>query len=488
MLFNSVEFLIFLPCVCALYFALPYRWRWILLLLASYYFYAAWKPEYLILIVASTAVDYAAGLIMGLTANRRVRIGALLASIGCNFSLLFAFKYYNFFNTSVHQAAQWLGWEYTMPGLDVILPVGISFYTFQTLSYTFEVFKGTHPPERHPGIFALYVAFFPQLVAGPIERSENLLPQFRCNHDFDHGRAVIGLRYILWGLFKKVVVADRLAMFVDPVYNDVAGATSLMLLLATVGFAFQIYCDFSGYSDIAVGSARILGYQLMTNFDRPYFATSIGDFWRRWHISLSTWFRDYVYIPLGGSRVKISRMYLNLLIVFGASGLWHGADWTFVIWGLLHAAYYISSHATRDIRATVVRATGLDKAPRLHHVLQITLTFVLVNIGWVFFRANSVKDASYVLQQMPDLVYYVFSPAAVIRELSALSENASQLAITAGATVLMLVAEHFQSKGGPPRLLTLPVLSLRWAAYAVLAAAIMNFGVVQRIPFIYFQF
>ncbi|MFO7973092.1 MAG: MBOAT family protein [Candidatus Hydrogenedentota bacterium] len=488
MLFNSVEFLVFFPCVCALYFALPYRWRWVLLLAASYYFYAAWKPEYLVLIFASTAVDYAAGFVMGKTDRRRIRIGALLASLGCNLGLLFTFKYFNFFNESLGAVLAWLGSEYTAPDLDVVLPVGISFYTFQTLSYTIEVFKGTHPPQRHAGIFALYVAFFPQLVAGPIERSDRFLPQLRGNYDFDYARAVLGLRYMLWGMFKKVVVADRLALIVDPVYHDPTGATPLILVVATIAFAFQIYCDFSGYSDIAIGAARILGYRLMTNFDRPYFATSIADFWHRWHISLSTWFRDYVYIPLGGSRVKISRMYVNLLIVFGVSGLWHGANWTFVIWGLLHAAYYIASHATRELRAAFVRGAKLDRAPRIHHALQVGFIFVLVCIGWVFFRANSLKDAVYVFQKMPDLMYYVFNPGVILGELGALNQNASQLAITAGATVFMLIAEHFQAKGEPPRLLAIPMLPLRWAAYAALVLAIMNLGVIQRIPFIYFQF
>ena len=307
MQFDSIEYGVFLAVAATSYFLIPHRWRWALLLFASYVFYASWKPQYLVLIWASTLVDYCAGLFMGRTENRRYRLLALIGSLSVNLGLLGTFKYFGFFAESLSAVLDSVGLSFTPHELDVVLPVGISFYTFQTLSYTIEVFRGTHEPERHLGRFALYVAFFPQLVAGPIERSSRLLPQLREKFDFDYVRVVEGLRLILWGLFKKVVVADRLALMVDRVYESPDGAPGPVLMAATIFFAFQIYCDFSGYTDMAIGSARILGIELMVNFNRPYAARSVGEFWHRWHISLSTWFRDYVYIPLGGDRISVPR-------------------------------------------------------------------------------------------------------------------------------------------------------------------------------------
>jgi alginate O-acetyltransferase complex protein AlgI len=349
-LFNSIEFLLFFPVVVAIYFATPQRYRWALLLAASYYFYASWKPEYLLLIIASTLVDYGCGLRMGSIAGKARRKKWLLVSLTSNLGLLFAFKYFNFFNESARAVFDRFNIFYDVPAFDLLLPVGISFYTFQTLSYSIDVYRGRQRPERHLGIFALYVSFFPQLVAGPIERSTHLLPQFFQPHRFEYDRVTSGLRLVLWGFFKKVVVADRLALYVNAVYNDPSAHTGPTILLATYFFAFQIYCDFSGYSDIAIGTARVMGYDLMQNFRRPYFARSISEFWSRWHISLSTWFRDYLYIPLGGNRVPRWRWYVNLFAVFLISGLWHGANWTFVVWGALHGTYLIVGLVTSDAR------------------------------------------------------------------------------------------------------------------------------------------
>ena len=321
MLFNSFEYFLFFPIVAMLYFGVPQRLRWVLLLAASYFFYMCWKPGYLLLIVASTLVDYWAGLGIGRATSVSGKRGYLAVSLTANLGLLFFFKYYNFFSDSLREFSRLWGGTLDIPHSDFLLPVGISFYTFQTLSYTIEVYRGNKEPERHLGIFALYVAFFPQLVAGPIERAQRLLPQFREKHEFVYDRVVSGLKLIAWGLFKKVVIADRLAGVVDVVYGNVDAHSGPAFVVATVAFAFQIFCDFSGYTDIAIGSARVMGFELMTNFRRPYFAASIPDFWRRWHISLSTWFRDYVYVPLGGSRVSRSRWYGNLFIVFLVSGL-----------------------------------------------------------------------------------------------------------------------------------------------------------------------
>ena len=350
MLFNSLEFIIFFPIVVAAYFALKPKYRWILLLLASYYFYMAWNYKYIVLILISTTIDYFAGINIHRSNNPRTRKALLLVSLVANLGLLFFFKYFNFFGDSINYLFDKINIFYNIPAYHYLLPVGISFYTFQTMSYTIDIYNGKQEPERHFGRFALFVSFFPQLVAGPIERSVNLLPQFRKHYDFDYERVKNGILLMVWGFFKKVVIADRLAEYVNMVYNHPHDFGGLHNMIATFFFSFQIYCDFSGYSDIAIGSAMIMGYTLMTNFRRPYFSMSIREFWQRWHISLSTWFRDYVYIPLGGNRVVKWRWYYNLFITFLVSGLWHGAEWTFVIWGALHGFYLIFAIWTTKLR------------------------------------------------------------------------------------------------------------------------------------------
>ncbi|HOD52534.1 MAG TPA: MBOAT family O-acyltransferase, partial [Candidatus Hydrogenedentes bacterium] len=344
MLFNSLQFVVFFPIVVMVYFALPFRFRWAFLLAASYYFYGCWRANYLVLLFASTILDYVAGLGIGSTNNPRVRTLFLLMSLIGNFGMLFTFKYFNFFTSNFEFLFDF--YRIPKPALQVLLPVGISFYTFQTLSYTIDVYRGEQKPERHFGYFALYVTFFPQLVAGPIERSTRLLPQFFVKHDFDYERLRSGLLIMMVGFFKKLVIADRLSIYVDEVYNNPGKYHGLPVIAATYFFAFQIFCDFAGYSDIAIGSARIMGFELMQNFRRPYFATSISDFWRRWHISLSTWMRDYLYVALGGNRVSKLKWYRNLILTFVLSGLWHGAAWTFVIWGFFHGACLVTSILT----------------------------------------------------------------------------------------------------------------------------------------------
>ena len=393
MLFNSFEFLIFFPAVVFVYFALPARVRWVLLLGASYYFYMCWKAEYVLLIVASTLVDYLCGLRMASRPDRRARRPFLVLSLATNLGLLVAFKYSNFLNDSARTFFESIDIFYGVPAFDVLLPVGISFYTFQTLAYTIDVYRGKIQPERHLGYFALYVSFFPQLVAGPIERASHLLPQFRRNVTLDYGEVCSGLRQMVWGFFKKVVVADRLAVYVDAVYANPDEFSGLTLVLATYAFAFQIYCDFSGYSDIAIGAARVMGFDLMENFRRPYLAASIGEFWQRWHISLSTWFRDYLYIPLGGNRVIRWRHFFNLIAVFVISGFWHGANWTFGVWGLLHGGYLMLSIAGAPLRRRLVGALRLDPHGHLLRVVSVLITFHLVLAAWVFFRADSIADA-----------------------------------------------------------------------------------------------
>ena len=397
MLFNSYSFLVFFPIVIGLYFLLNPKLRWILLLVSSYYFYMCWNVNYIILIFASTVIDYFAGIGIYRTSKKLNKLVFLSLSLISNLGILFTFKYYGFFSKSTENLLGIFNIAYHFPELDILLPVGISFYTFQTLSYTIDIYRGITIPERHFGRFALYVSYFPQLVAGPIERSYQLLPQLRNFINLNYSNVRDGLVLMTFGFFKKVVIADRLAEYVNLVYNNPGEYGGFSSLIATYFFSFQIYCDFSGYSDIAIGAAMVMGVRLMTNFSQPYFSRNIGEFWSRWHISLSTWFRDYLYIPLGGNRVGRSRWYFNLLFVFVVSGLWHGAGWNFVIWGLLHGVYLLFSAL---LSGSGVGNNSLEKKRKpfpMHQFFQIVLTFHLVLLGWVFFRANSFEDAKLIL-------------------------------------------------------------------------------------------
>ncbi len=394
--FNSIQYFTFFLVVISIYFLLSHKYRWILLLCASYYFYMCWRVEYILLILGSTVVDYFAAIQMGKTTSASKRKIYLFLSLFINIGLLFSFKYFNFFNDSLRGVFNHYNIFYGVPAFNVMLPVGISFYTFQTLSYSIDVYKGEKEPEKHFGIFALYVAFFPQLVAGPIERSTRLLPQFLEKFSFDFVRVVDGCKRILWGLFKKVVIADRLAILVNHVYNSADDFTGIPLIIATYFFTFQIYCDFSGYSDIAIGTSQVMGFKLMENFKSPYLSSSVSEFWKRWHISLSSWFRDYLYIPLGGNRKGKWRWYYNLFIVFIVSGLWHGANWTFIIWGALHGIYLLFTIWTKNIRSKTFSLIGLKENSLALKFLSVFITFNLVAFAWIFFRANSVSDAFFI--------------------------------------------------------------------------------------------
>ncbi|QZY55488.1 MBOAT family O-acyltransferase [Crassaminicella profunda] len=491
MLFNSFGFLVFFPIVITLYFIIPYRARWIFLLGASYYFYMCWNPKYIVLIIISTIIDYFAGMMMGRTKEKKKRKKYLLLSLVSNLGLLFTFKYFNFFNESIGQIFRYFHLVYGIPDFKLLLPVGISFYTFQTLSYSIDVYKGKIKPEKHLGIFALYVSFFPQLVAGPIERSDKLLPQFYEKYRFDYDRFANGLVQMGWGFFKKVVIADRVAILVNQVYNNVTEYTGIQLIVATVFFTFQIYCDFSGYSDIAIGLARILGFDLMKNFNRPYGATSIPDFWRRWHISLSTWFKDYLYIPLGGSKTSKPRWYFNLSLTFLISGLWHGANWTFILWGCIHGFYQMVSISTRNIRSTFVRGIKLDQFPILHRLLNIIITFLLVCFAWIFFRANNLKDAIYIVTHLFEGVLEIQSIQTLSAYVSILGLEKIEFFIAVGAIALMEIVQFVGRDREIYDLLNNSPIFLRWAAYYIVVFAILLFGVYGSevdIQFIYFQF
>lgn len=481
MLFNSVDFLIFFPIVVILHFAIPHRFRWILLLFASYYFYMSWRPEYIILIVLSTLVDFFAARQMVKPGNEGKRKKFLMLSLVVNLGMLFFFKYFNFFSSSLQTLFDFVGINIQLPVLTLLLPVGISFYTFQTLSYTIDVYRGKQKPTNQFGIFALFVSFFPQLVAGPIERSTHLLPQFNKIKTIDYKRITDGLKLMGWGLFKKVVIADRLAEIVNNIYNNPTDYSGIPLIIATAFFAIQIYCDFSGYTDIAIGAAKVLGYDLMENFRQPYFSRSIAEFWHRWHISLSTWFRDYLYIPLGGNRVVKWRWYFNVFMVFLISGLWHGANWTFVIWGALHGAFMLVGIWTENSRKQLYKSSGLDRSPFILHTIQMIVTVILVCFAWIFFRANSISDAIYIST-------HLFSgldlSGSYGLDLGGLYER---LLLVFSMGTLLLV-DFAQARDGNVLNLSNKPVVVRWAVYYALFLGIVMFGKFGIQDFIYFQF
>lgn len=478
MLFNSIDFALFLPLVFGLYwfvFNKDLRRQNALLLVASYVFYGWWDWRFLGLILASSLLDFAIGL--GLAREDSVirRRMLLLMSLSLNLGLLGFFKYFNFFADSLASAFTLFGLHVAPDRLNVILPVGISFYTFQTLSYSIDVYRRQIVPTRDLLSFLVFVSFFPQLVAGPIERAANLLPQFFAPRRFDAGQAVDGMRQCLWGLFKKVVVADNCAIYANDVFANADVYSGGTLVLGAVFFAFQIYGDFSGYSDIAIGTARLFGFGLMRNFNFPYFSRDIAEFWRRWHISLSTWFRDYVYIPLGGSSGSARARVRNIFAIFLISGLWHGANWTFVVWGLINALYFLPLLLLSRNRKHLGPVAAGRRLPSLLEFLQIGATFALTTLAWIFFRAKSLPQAfAYVAR--------IFSPALWQKPEVFPVDVVLILVIFIAVEWIQRNRQHaFQFDGLPlPRL-------LRWTFYYLALCAILYFGNNQQ-QFIYFQF
>ncbi|MFO0949470.1 MAG: MBOAT family O-acyltransferase [Planctomycetota bacterium] len=482
MLFNTFHFWIFFFLLSAIFFSIKKSWQPWLLLPASYYFYMCWQPEYALLMLTSTLIAFFSSYGIDAANSSAWKRFYFVVGTLANLGILFFFKYADFFSRNVREALASMNVFVDIQDLNLVLPVGISFFTFQAASYTFDVYRGVTRVERNPFYFALFVSFFPQLVAGPIERSDELLPQMRTPKSFDFARMTRGLRIALWGLFKKVVIADLLSTVVNTVYATPEQFSGPILILATTFFALQIYCDFSGYSDIALGVADVMGYRLMDNFRQPYFATSIGEFWRRWHISLSTWFRDYVYLPLGGNRVSRTRWMLNLLIVFGVSGLWHGAAWTFVIWGLLHGGFLILEGLTADARKRLHQRLGLSSRPWLLRPLQTICVFVLVTIGWVFFRASSVSQALYILSHWWDFSGFQ------IADLWSLGLPRVEMMLCFAVTAVLAVVDgllYYQ----PTLVLTgWRARPARWACYFGMIFGLVFFGVLGKVEFIYFQF
>ena len=488
MLFNSLHFLLFFPLVAGLYFALPSRWRAPLLLVASYYFYLSWRPIYGVLLAATTLLDYYSGVRMSRLATPARRRPWLYLSLASNLGTLFVFKYFNFFREAAGALAAAVHVPFAAPTLALVLPVGVSFYTFQSVAYIVDVYQGRLPAEQQLGRFALFVAFFPQLVAGPIERGGQMLPQLRQRHDFDYGRVASGLRLMAWGMFKKVVIADRLALLVNPVFDHPRQFDSLALLLAVAAFTGQIYADFSGYTDLARGAARVLGYHLVLNFRQPYLAASVGDFWRRWHLSLSGWFRDYVYIPLGGSRRGAARTQFNVLAVFLLSGLWHGASWTFVAWGALHGTYLVAESLTQPMRTALAQRLGLAARPALLRGLGVATTLALVAYAWIFFRANSLPDAFYISAHL--LRGWGHLHASQLQAmLGGLGRHfAAELLVASGAVALLAASDYRAERGSVAAWLAAWPTPVRWAGYLGLLLATLYCGIFTSSQFIYFQF
>jgi D-alanyl-lipoteichoic acid acyltransferase DltB (MBOAT superfamily) len=487
MLFNSFPFLIFFVLVTGVYFLLPHKYRWVLLLVGSCYFYMSFVPLYILILGFTIVVDYCAGIYIENSQGYKRRIW-LVASLAANIGILFVFKYYNFLAHNANSFFKAFIPINQLPYLSILLPIGLSFHTFQAMSYTIEVYRGNQKAERHLGIYSLYVMFYPQLVAGPIERPQNLLHQFREKFDFDYQRVTDGLKLMAWGLFKKVVIADRLAIIVDGIYDDPNQHHGLSYVIATVLFSFQIFCDFSGYTDMARGAAKVMGFHLMKNFNAPYHSKSIQEFWARWHISLSTWFRDYLYIPLGGNRVAVPKMCVNLLVVFVISGVWHGANWTFIFWGLLNGCYLIFALVTRSYREKINTFFKLSTIAPLHNCIQVVTTFAFISFAWIFFRAKSISWAFFIVKSI-----FTNTFSDVRNLLHHVNNNdlgfTKPALLTAACLIAFLEIVHIvQQKGSIAQLIKKQGHLVKWSIYGVFILLLLTFGVTSNHPFIYFQF
>lgn len=495
MLFNSLHFLVFFPVVVLVFLMIPQKLRTVWLLAASYHFYMSWNPKYAILIAFSTVSTYLTGLLLDRVSEnpeeRKVRRNKKLcvaASFIINLGILFFFKYFDFALENVNRVLSALNVTILEKPFDVLLPVGISFYTFQALGYTVDVYRGDIRAEKNLINYALFVSFFPQLVAGPIERSENLLIQIQTIEKkklWNRNRIRDGLLLMLWGFFQKLMIADRAAIAVNAVYNQYQAFGGGEIVLATLLFAFQIYCDFDAYTNIARGAARVCGFELMANFRQPYFAASIADFWRRWHISLSSWFRDYLYIPLGGSRVSAVRNWMNLMITFLVSGAWHGASWHFILWGGLHGAYQVIGKWKNTLLKKIQNAFGMEKEIHLPKILQIAVTFCLAVFAWMLFRVNSLGDMKGMLSIIVNQPY--------VKDLAAMNMSNVEWVLLAISLMILFAVDILQAKNiSLNRLIVNRPVVIRVLLYTVGIGSIIIFGVYgvayDASQFLYFQF
>jgi len=507
MVFTSLPFYIFFPIVTLGYFLLPHRFRWMWLLAASAYFYMAFIPIYILVIGSTIIADYLAGNAIESSEGKRRRLIFILGLI-VNLGMLGFFKYYNFFNGNLASLANWLGWNYPLPALSLALPIGLSFHTFKSISYLIEIHQGTQKAERHFGILALYVMFYPPLVSGPIDRPGQLLPQLHAEHKFNHNDLAEGLRLMMWGFFKKLVIADRLAQFVNPVYENPAGYSGPLLVLTAAAFAYLIYSDFSGYSDIAIGAARVLGIRLMTNFDRPFSARTLAEFWQRWHISLSTWLRDYIFFPLRRALLRRKQRlpkWLNeaipTLVTMLASGLWHGAAWTFVLWGGLHGIYMTLEQWTSSLRARLDATFWPGRFVSVRSALQTLTVFVFFAFSLIFFRAPGLSAALNVISRFPQgwdfshlnlwleqirvtlgLNYPIANVFPSISGLAVLTITLLQIIFLEVVQYLQIDPVSFDN------LLANRPTIIRWTIYYLFAFNIILFGSFLPSAFIYFQF
>lgn len=498
MLFNSIDFLIFFPIVLLVYYIIPDKIKYLWLLIASYYFYMCWNAKYALLILGSTVITYLSGLLIErvkhakITEVAKVRRKKLIVALSfiSNLGILFYFKYIGFTFALLTKVLSYVHIQVNTPVFDIILPVGISFYTFQALSYTMDVYRDEIYAEKNFFRYALFVSFFPQLVAGPIERSKNLLKQLAVpkKFSFDHFRE--GILLMLWGYFLKLVLADRIAIFVDCIYGNYNDYSGYYLIMATVFFAVQIYCDFAGYSTIAMGAAKILGIQLMENFDAPYLSTSVAEFWRKWHISLTSWFKDYLYIPLGGSRKGKLRKYVNKLIVFLVSGIWHGASLSFVVWGGLNGIYQIVGEVLQPIRDRIVKLLGLHRETIGHKLIHVIGTFILVDFSWIFFRANTLTESIDIIRQM----FTVNNPWILFDgSIYQCGLDIKNYWIMIFGIMVLLFADICKNRGIKIReVIVGQDYWFRWVVIAISVAVILTFGIwgpqYNEANFIYFQF
>jgi len=496
--FNSSEFLVFFPIATIVYYLIPFRFRYIWLLICSYYFYMCWNPVYVLLIIFSTVVTWISGMALesvkkaGWTKERTNRSKKLCVALSfvLNLAVLAYFKYAGFFIGNINSVLSHIHVSYKVPAVDILLPVGISFYTFQALSYTMDVYRDDISAEKNFLRYSLFVSFFPQLVAGPIERSKNLLKQLNEEHPFSYGQARSGLFLMMWGFFLKMVVADRIAIFVDNVYSFYTTYTGWYLIVATVLFAIQIYCDFGGYSAIAMGAAQVMGFRLTDNFNAPYLSYSTADFWRRWHISLTNWFRDYVYIPLGGSRRGTIRRYFNIMVVFFLSGLWHGAGWGYIIWGALNGLYQVIGDILKPVMNKAVRVFHVDRDSFSHRLLRMITTFILIDLSWVFFRTNSFSASIIIIRSMLTAgnIWVLFDDS--IFNLGLDQKNFFVLFLS---VLLLVFADLMKRKGVCLRkVIGEQGLWFRWLVIFVGVLCILIFGIwgsgYNAENFIYFQF
>lgn len=494
MLFNSVDFLIFFPIVTLIFFIIPKKLRYLWLLVASYYFYMCWNVEYASLLAFSTITTWAAGVLVQRTEKKTSKKLALVVCIAVNLAILFVFKYFGFFGDILNTVLGKLHMQPLNQKFNILLPVGISFYIFQALGYIMDVYRGKIEPEKNILRYALFVSFFPQLVAGPIERSDNLLKQVRDVEKikvWNYERITGGLTLMVWGLFIKMVIADRVAILVDNVFEGVYMYGTVALAAGAIGFALQIYCDFMGYSTIAVGAARVMGFTLMENFDTPYFAVSVSDFWKRWHISLSTWFRDYLYIPLGGNRCSTLRKYFNVMATMGISGLWHGANWTYIAWGLIHGFYQVAGNLTGGFRSKLYERLQVKKTSFSFKLGQIVSTFVLVDLAWIFFRAGSLSIA---LDYCKRLVTK-WDPWNLFNgEIYTLGLDRLEFNILVVATVVLFLVDllRYLKKQTIDVFLQEQCIWFRWGVIMLLMIASLVYGIYgiqfESSQFIYFQF